>query len=74
MLPLLLSVTYMMVYMVIIPLGIVGLVHVTRTELLLIAVIVSMTGGLGAVDDYMNFYTYNYRLIHNLIYYLMVML
>ena len=56
MLPLLLSVTYMMVYMVIIPLGIVGLVHVTRTELLLIAVSVSMTGGLGAVDDYMNFY------------------
>ena len=48
MLPLLLLVTYMMVYMVIIPLGIVGLVHVTRTVLLLIVVTVSITGGLEA--------------------------
>ena len=50
MLPLLLLATYLMVYEVIIPLGIVGLVHITRTELLLIAVTELMTGGLGTVD------------------------
>ena len=56
MLPLLLSVTYMMVYMVIIPLGIVGLVQFTCTELLLILITALMTGGLGAADDH--HYTY----------------
>ena len=41
-----------MVYEVMIPLGIVGLVQVTRTVLLLIAIIVLMTGGLGAIDNH----------------------
>ena len=41
-----------MVYEVMIPLGIVGLVQFTRTVLLLIATIVLMTGGLGAVDHH----------------------
>ena len=52
MLPLLLLATYLMVYVVIIPLGIVGLVHITRTELLLILTTVLMTGGLGTVDSH----------------------
>ena len=34
-----------------IPLGMVGLVQVTRTVLLLISIIALMTGGLGAVDN-----------------------
>ena len=38
-----------MVYVVMIPLGIVGLVQVTRTALVLILTTASMTGGLGAV-------------------------
>ena len=45
------STTYMMVYVVIIPLGIVGLVHVTRTALLLIVVIVLMVGGVDTVKQ-----------------------
>ena len=39
-----------MLYEVIIPLGIVGLLQVTRTVVSLISVTSLMTGGLGAVD------------------------
>ena len=46
------STTYMMVYVVIIPLGTVGLVHVTRTVLLLIPVTVLMVGGVEAVNNH----------------------
>ena len=46
------STTYMMVYVVIIPLGIIGLVHVTRTVLLLIPVTVLMVGGVEAVNNH----------------------
>ena len=52
MLPLLLLATYLMVYEVIIPLGIVGLVHITLTVLLLILKTALMTGGLGTVDSH----------------------
>ena len=54
MLPLLLPATYLMVYDVIIPFGIVGLVQViiTRTVLLLMLTTELMTGGLGAVDNH----------------------
>ena len=45
------STTYVMVYVVIIPLGIVGLVHVTRTALLLILVTVLMVGGVDTVKQ-----------------------
>ena len=47
-LPLLPSETNLMVYEVIIPLGIVGLLQVTRTILTLILATTLMTGGLGA--------------------------
>ena len=40
---------YVTVYVVMIPLGMVGLVQVTRTVLLLISTIVLITGGLEAV-------------------------
>ena len=54
MLPLLLLATYLMVYVVIIPLGIVGLVQFTRTTLLLILTTALMTGGLGTIDSHCN--------------------
>ena len=54
MLPLLLLATYLMVYVVIIPLGIVGLVHITRIVLPLMLTTASMTGGLGTVDIHCN--------------------
>ena len=54
MLPLLLLATYLMVYVVIIPLGIVGLVQFTRTTLLLILTTALMTGGLGTIDSHYN--------------------
>ena len=41
-----------MVYIVTIPLSIAGLVHVTRTVLLFIAMTVVLLTGLGAVDDH----------------------
>ena len=41
-----------MVYNVIIPLGIVGLVQVTRTVPLLMLTTELMTGGLGAVNNH----------------------
>ena len=54
MLSLLLLATYLMVYVVIIPLGIAGLVHITRTVLPLMLTTALMTGGLGTVDSYYN--------------------
>ena len=50
------SIVYLMVYEDIIPLGMVGLVQFTRTELLSVSITALMTGGLGAVDDH--HYTY----------------
>ena len=57
------STTYMMVYVVIIPLGIVGLVHVTRTALLLIPVTVLMVGGVEAVNNHIHTYIVKYYFI-----------
>ena len=50
------STTYLMVYVVIIPLGIVGLVQFTCTELLLTLVTVLMIGGVGAVNGHIYVY------------------
>ena len=50
MVPLLLVATYLMVYVVIIPLVILGLVQVTSTVLLLTPTTELMTGGLETVE------------------------
>ena len=52
MLPLLLSVTYLMVYEEMIPLGIVGLLQITLTVLTLILIISLIIGGLETVDQF----------------------